>query len=79
MTESTLGLSTADLPDTSLKDKLMKPFHAQQKVAKHVGKSIPQPSKISSIGTASSNRRKLAHEATLAINVEPLTDETAVP
>jgi hypothetical protein len=36
------------------------------------------PYRKSSIGTASSNRRKptlLAHEATLAINVEPLTDE----
>jgi len=78
MTESTLGLSTADLPDTSLKDKLMKPAFTQEtlsrpaKIAKHGGKSIPQPSKISCISTASSNRRKstsLAHEATLAMNV----------
>jgi hypothetical protein len=53
-------------------------FDAGGVVTKHGGKSIPQPSKISSIGTVSSNRRKstsLAHEATLAINVEHFTDE----
>jgi hypothetical protein len=78
MTESALGFSNADLPDTSLKDKLMKPTFTQEalsrpaKIAKHGVKSLPQPSKISSINTASSNRRKstsLAHEATLAMNV----------
>jgi hypothetical protein len=77
-TKAELGLPNAELPDPTLRDEVMQPTLPQEslprpaKMAKHVGKSIPQHSKSSVVGIALSSRRKstsLAFEATLAMNV----------